>query len=53
MWEITYLNQTAKDEVEDLPLDLRSSFERIAAMIQSAGLERMREPYVKHLDGKL
>ena len=53
MWEVTYLNQTAKDEVEELPLDLRSSFERIAAMIRSAGLERMREPYVKHLDGKL
>ena len=53
MWAVTYLNQTAKDEVEALPTDLRASFERIAAMIQSAGLERMRDPYVKHLTGKL
>ena len=30
-----------------------SSFERIAGLIRSHGLERMREPYVKHLEGPL
>ncbi|MBA3897815.1 MAG: type II toxin-antitoxin system RelE/ParE family toxin [Sphingomonadaceae bacterium] len=36
-----------------LPRDLRSKFERIAGLIESNGLERTREPYVKHLEGKL
>lgn len=53
MWSITYVNALAKAEVDGLPLDLRASFERIIGMIRSHGLERMREPYVKHLEGKL
>jgi phage-related protein len=36
-----------------MPLDIRASFERIAGLIQSHGLERVREPYVKHLEGPL
>jgi phage-related protein len=40
-------------EVYVLPAQTRASFERIAGMIRSNGLERMREPYVKHLEGKL
>jgi len=32
---------------------MRAKFERIVALIQSHGLEKVREPYVKHLDGKL
>ena len=53
MWSIVYVNALAKAEVDGLPSDLRASFERIIAMIRSHGLERMREPYVKHLGGKL
>jgi len=36
-----------------LPEDMRAKFRRIVEMIQTAGLERMHEPYVKHLDGEL
>ncbi len=34
-----------------MPVDIRASFRRIVEMIGSYGLERMREPYVKHLQG--
>lgn len=53
MWSVEYVNPLAKAEVDDLPRELRASFERVTAMIRSHGLERMREPYAKHLDGKL
>lgn len=33
------------------PKDIRSRFERIVALIESHGIDRMREPYVKHLEG--
>lgn len=39
--------------MENLPKDARASFLRIIEMMRSNGLERMREPYVKHLEGKL
>ena len=53
MWTVEYLDSRAKAEVEALPKDTRSSFERIAGMIKANGLHEMREPYVKHLEGKL
>lgn len=53
MWRVEYLNAVAKAEVEALPEDLQARFRRIAEMIRSIGLERTREPYVKHLQGKL
>lgn len=39
--------------LDALPLDVRASFQRIVELIQSHGLERVREPYVKHLEGPL
>lgn len=53
MWRVEYLDERSKSEVEALPSDAQASFARIVGMIVSSGLERMREPYVKHLDGKL
>ena len=32
---------------------MRSRFRRIVDLIQRLGLERMREPHVKHLEGQL
>ena len=32
---------------------MRANFQRIVELIQSHGLERVREPYVKHLEGPL
>lgn len=33
------------------PRDIRASFERIVSLIERHGLERVREPYVRHLEG--
>ena len=41
------------DEIEALPDGLRAKLMRLLAMIEGYGLERMHEPHVKHLDGKL
>jgi phage-related protein len=43
----------AAPELEALPEDMRARFRRIVEMVQTLGLERMREPYVKHLEGRL
>ncbi|MGO9338814.1 MAG: type II toxin-antitoxin system RelE/ParE family toxin [Terracidiphilus sp.] len=39
--------------MEALPVDIRASFQRIVELIQTHGLERVREPYLKHLEGPL
>lgn len=36
-----------------LPRDMRAKFERIVMLIGQFGLERVREPYIKHLEGPL
>lgn len=53
MWTVEPLNETVANELRALPDDMRSRLERIVLMIRELGLERMREPYVKHLQGKL
>ena len=35
------------------PIDIRAKFERIAGLIEEFGLERVHEPYIKHLEGRL
>ena len=40
-------------ELAALPKDILAKFERILRMIEADGLNAMREPYVKHLEGKL
>jgi phage-related protein len=43
----------AVPELESLPADMRARFQRLVELIESRGLEHLREPYVKHLEGKL
>lgn len=52
-WTVGFFSDAALDEVRALPRDLQTKFERIVTMIEAHGLERMREPYVKHVEGKL
>lgn len=52
-WVVGFLNEEVKAAVDALPLDIRASFQRISELIQTHGLERLREPYVKHLEGPL
>jgi phage-related protein len=50
---LAFLNEEIKETLDALPPDLRASFQRIVELIQAHGLERIREPYLKHLEGSL
>ena len=39
--------------MEALPVDPRARFLRVAELIEAKGLGRVREPYVKHIEGRL
>ncbi len=50
---VSYLNATVEREIAELPGDMQAKLRRIADMIEQLGLSAMREPYIKHLQGKL
>lgn len=52
-WSVGFLNDEVKASLDALPLDIRASFQRISELIQSHGLERVRDPYVKYLEGQI
>jgi phage-related protein len=52
-WVVGFLDQGVKASLDAFPPDIRANFQRIVELIQSHGLERVREPYVKHLEGPL
>jgi len=47
------LSPTVEAELEALPADIRARFSRYVALIETQGLETLREPHVKHLEGRL
>lgn len=52
-WIVETLGATVDAELEALPADQLAKFIRIGEMIQSLGLNNVREPHVKHLEGSL
>jgi phage-related protein len=52
-WSFAFVNAEARAELDALPLDVRASFERIVRMVQAFGLERVHEPYIKHIEGSI
>jgi phage-related protein len=52
-WTFVFVNSEAKAELDTLSVDLRASFERIVRLVQSFGLERVHEPYIKHIEGHI
>ena len=52
-WSVGFVDAEAKATLDAFPLDMRASFQRIVELIQEHGLERVREPYLKHLEGPL
>ncbi|WP_309621324.1 type II toxin-antitoxin system RelE/ParE family toxin [Novosphingobium sp.] len=52
-WTVGFLDAAAEAELLGLPRDMRAKFEHIVHMIENFGLEQVREPYVKHLEGVL
>ena len=53
LWIVELLDDRVHDELEALPLDMKARFSRIVEVIQGYGLEWVREPHVKHLEGPL
>ena len=43
----------ADAEIDSLPVTLRARLVRLLETVENVGLEALREPHVKHLDGKL
>ena len=52
-WSVGFLDGETQATLDAFPPDIRASFQRIVELIQAHGLERVREPYVKHLEGPL
>src|SRR5690349_6540800 len=52
-WIVETLNDLVDAELEDLPVEMRARFVHICRLIEEFGLERVREPHVKHLRGPL
>ena len=50
-WTVETLNDTVDGELEVLPSDMRARFVHICRLIEEFGLERVREPHVKHVRG--
>lgn len=48
-WTVSILGPAVEREIESLPQDMQAKLLRIILMIETHGLDRMREPYVKHL----
>jgi phage-related protein len=52
-WTVGFLDEDTKAALDAFPPDIRACFQRIVELILTYGLERIREPYLKHLEGPL
>lgn len=52
-WRVEFLDDAVMATLRAFPKDIRGSFERIVRLIEANGLDRVHEPYVKHLEGPL
>jgi phage-related protein len=52
-WTVETLNEAVDAELESLPADARAAFEYVSRLIEEFGLERVREPHVKHVRGPM
>lgn len=52
-WSVGFLDEETRAKLDAFPPDIRASFQRVVELIQAHGLEHVREPYLKHLEGRL
>jgi phage-related protein len=52
-WQVEVLNEAVAEELDAWPADVRAALVKIVERIEAVGLTRLREPHVKHLQGKL
>jgi phage-related protein len=50
---VELLDNRVRAELKALPADMRARFRRIVELIQGHGLQQVREPHVKHVEGRL
>jgi phage-related protein len=50
-WTVEFLDEDVRDQLTAQPADIHASFRRIVELIGAVGLEKVREPYVRHLEG--
>jgi phage-related protein len=53
LWTVETLNHLVDAEIEALPPLLNARLIRLMEMVENIGLERMREPHVKHIEDKI
>ena len=53
LWVVENLNDIVDNEFEALPKDIQAKFLHLADLVEELGLLALREPYVKHVRGKL
>ncbi|MDX2144440.1 MAG: type II toxin-antitoxin system RelE/ParE family toxin [Rhodospirillaceae bacterium] len=52
-WQVVFLDAGAEREAQALPRDMQAKLAHIVRLIETMGLERIREPYIKHVEGPL
>ena len=52
-WSFVFLNAEVKAELDALAEDVRASFERIVRLVQTVGLERVHEPYIRQIEDRI
>jgi phage-related protein len=53
MWSVETLDAVVTAELNALPDDMLAKLRRIGELIQAQGIERVREPHVKHIEASL
>ena len=52
-WIVVFADHRVEKEIAALSKDVRANFERIVDLIEGYGLEKMHEPQVKYIKGKI
>jgi phage-related protein/DNA-binding phage protein len=53
VWRVEILDKRVERELDALAIDIRQRFLRIVELVEIHGVAAMREPHIKHLEGKL
>lgn len=52
-WRVETLGSVVDDEIKSLPASLQARLIRLMEMVEAVGIDKMREPHVKHIEGKI
>ena len=53
IWSVETADETVDAELSALPSDMRARLARIAELIESVGLPRLKQPFVRHVRGPI